>query len=344
MCQAQYTVPLLDTHGRPWRSPHALLAFQLPHDPAPPYNCARATLTGPDYRFDSIRLAPTSHVNVEHHAHGPSRQFLLSRHPILSPFSLTVPRCSLLVFSLYRLLAFSFSPDPKAPINPAVHASDAHMSASSTATSSSTSLPFPLLSFFPPPVLLDRSADAPLPIYPRSSFLGALSLVLAPARWQPTAQTPDPIHRLWRASVCVGAGAALFREPASASTMYTLGWQRTGPIPTLHTRCSPWASALVPCSFVISCPFLPHLLPPSVSHSSPHTTPDSTLRPRPFPSLPLSPTHHLLIRAYNCMLFPSPISLHTYISISDTSNESIVFLVRLNAPHHRQRLQAIQSN
>jgi hypothetical protein len=50
-----------------------------------------------------------------------TRSLLLSRHPILSPFSLTVPRCSLRVSSLYRLLAFSFSPNPKVPINPGAY-------------------------------------------------------------------------------------------------------------------------------------------------------------------------------------------------------------------------------
>ncbi|KAJ7346073.1 hypothetical protein DFH08DRAFT_1007920 [Mycena albidolilacea] len=189
---------------------------------------------------------------------------------------------------------------PLPDINPGAHASDAYAVTArwpalcAPCTSFRRTWALPLLLLHPPPAfpslsspfshLPFRSADIPLPIHPRSSsFLGALSLVLAAARWQPTAQTPDPIHQLWRASVCVGAGTALFREPASASTMYTLGWQHTGPIPTLHTRCSPSASALVPCSFgthtLISSPFPPRLLPPSVSHSSPHTTPDSTISP-----------------------------------------------------------------
>ncbi|KAJ7882366.1 hypothetical protein B0H14DRAFT_3755568 [Mycena olivaceomarginata] len=319
------------------RPPHALLPFQPLRDPAPPYDCARATLTGPDYQLDSIRIAPTS-MSITTHTVPPASSFcpaILSSPPSHSP-SLAV-LCSSLPFTDSSRSPLPIQRRPSIPaLVPRNHASSAltrdprlacrrvgrvcwygamsgavralrivqaHMSTSSTATSSSTSLPFPLLSFFPPPVFLDRFAVAPLPMHCRSSSFGALSLVLAPARCQPTAQTSDPIHQRWQASVCVGAGAALFPEPGSASTMYTLGWQRTGAIPALHTRCSPSASALVPRCFgthtLISYPFPPRPLPPSVSHPSPHTTPDSTLRPRAlaFPSLPLGPIHHLLTPA-----------------------------------------------
>jgi hypothetical protein len=208
--------------------------------------------------------------------------------------------------------------------------------------------------------LLDRSADAPLPIYPRSSSsLGALSLVFAPARWQLTAKTPDPIHERWRASVCVGAGAALFREPGSASTMYTR-LATHGPHPYLthpllslgldprpsllrHTH-----SYLVPFPSPPPAPFRLPLVP--THHTRLDATPSSPLS---FPLASSQPCVSLTYTcAYDCTLFLSPISLHTYISatnpISDTSNESIVFFVRLssclNVPHHRQRLQSIQFN
>jgi hypothetical protein len=330
------------------------------------------------------------HVNVEHHAHGPSPQLLLSRHSILYPFSLTIPRCSLFVSSPYQPLAFSFSPDPKAPINPDARMSEsraplrptdsrprlacrrvgrvcwcgamsgaeralrivlAHMSASFTATSSSTSLPFPLLSFFPPPVLLDRSADAPVPVYPRSSsFLSALSLVPAPTAGNPLRK---PQIRFINAG---GRLSALVRARLCSAS------------PALPARFTHSAGN-------VPAPSLPYTLfarPSLLRHTHSYLVSFPSPPPAPF-GLPLVPTHHTRLDAtpssplsfplascasltytcaYDCMLFLSPISLHTYISttnpISDTSNNSIVCFVRLssclNALHHRQRLQSIQFN
>jgi hypothetical protein len=198
----------------------------------------------------------------------------------------------------------------------------------------------------------DRSADATLPSYPRSSsFLGALSLVLAPARWQPTAQTPDPTHQRWRASVCVGAGAALFREPGSVHTQLA----KHGPHPYLtHSLLSLGPRSFGTHTYLGSFPSpppAPFCLPLVPTH---HTRLDATpSSPLSFPLASSQPYASLTYTcAYDCMLFPSPISLHTYISaanpISNTSNEYIVFFVRLssclNAPHHRQRLQSIQFN
>ncbi|KAJ7882348.1 hypothetical protein B0H14DRAFT_2703594 [Mycena olivaceomarginata] len=195
----------------------------------------------------------------------------------------------------------------------------AHMSASFTATSSSTSLRFPLLSFFPPPVLLDRFADAPLPVYPRSSsFLSALSLVLAPAAGNPPRKPQIG---------CINAGGRLSASararPYSTST-------------ALRARCTHSVGNGPH-------PYLTPVAPPRPRPSSLAPSAHTLLSPLPILYL------HLRLQLY---ALPEPYLPTSYISaaspISDTSNESIVFFVRLssclNASRHRQRLQSIQFN
>ncbi|KAJ7315689.1 hypothetical protein DFH08DRAFT_971716 [Mycena albidolilacea] len=92
------------------RPPHALLAFQLLRDPASPYDCARATLTDPDYQIDSIRLVPTSMSSTTHTVLPASSFYpaILSSPPSHSP-SLAVLCSSLPLTDSSRSLLLSRS-------------------------------------------------------------------------------------------------------------------------------------------------------------------------------------------------------------------------------------------
>ncbi|KAJ7876916.1 hypothetical protein B0H14DRAFT_3436375 [Mycena olivaceomarginata] len=312
---AQYTVPLLDT----WPP----LEFGDPRVRCSPFSCCVTQRRRTTARVLLSPVPTTSstpfdspHVNVEHHAHGPSPQLLLSRHSILSPSHSP----SLAVLCAHqsrrsrvgRVCWYGAIPGAER----ALRIVQAHMSASFTATSSSTSLRFPLLSFFPPPVLLDRFADAPLPVYPRSSsFLSALSLVLAPAAGNPPRKPQIG---------CINAGGRLSASararPYSTSTALRARCTHSvgnGPHPYLTPVAPPRPrpSSLAPSahtllSRAISLPASCPLLSPTRSHT--HTRLDATpSSPRSFALACSQPYPSFTYTcAYNCMLFPSPISLH----------------------------------
>ncbi|KAJ7882343.1 hypothetical protein B0H14DRAFT_3755542 [Mycena olivaceomarginata] len=283
------------------RPPHALLAFQLMRDPASPYDCARATLTGPDYQLDSIRLAP--HVNVEHHAHDPSfYPAILSSPPSHSP-SLAVPINPGAYVGITRpaSVTTSFGMQPcrmcmlvrrdvrrcaRSAHRPGAHGRFLY----SSLVLHLPSLPSPLL--FPAPVSLDRSADAPLPIHPRSSFLLGVLLSSAPfhSSSHPLAGNPPrkpPIRSIdsggcpsalaWarpcstspalRARCTHSAGNA--RAPSLPYTLVALPRPRPSSLaPSAHTLLSR------PLSLPASCP----LLSPTRPHT-PHPTRRYALEP-----------------------------------------------------------------